>query len=80
MKKIKFHESEDENGERKCRILYAKFQKSSEPPFIILFLVKNHIVKNEANARRLVLAAILIFFLLSALLFIKAFSGLIIID
>ena len=62
-------------GDKKCRLLYARFQKSSEPPAIILFLIRVHIVKSEVAARRLVVLVICIFFLLSIYLSIKALSN-----
>lgn len=80
MKKIKFHEEENIHGDRKYRFLYAKFQKSSEIPLIIIFLLKNHIVKSEAGARKLVIFTIIFFFLLSFMLFIRALGGLMIIN
>ena len=62
------------------RLLYAKFQRSSEIPAIILFLIKRHIVKDEDSARRLVVTIVLIILLTSAYLFFRCTSGPIFID
>lgn len=69
---IEFDEdTKNSNG----RLLYAKFQKSSNPPSIILFLIKRRIVRNEASARRLLLVFVIFVLLLSLYLFTKGMSG-----
>ena len=60
---------------KKCRFLYSKFQRSSEPPAIIMFLIRKHIVKSEAAARWLVVLLVCLFFLLSMCIAIKASSS-----
>ena len=57
------------------RLLYAKFQKSSQTPYIITLLIKNHIVKDEKGARKLLLAISLIIFIISMYFIIKSFNG-----
>ena len=56
-------------------LLYAKFQKSSETPSIILFLIKKHIVKDEASARRLLLTLVIFVFLISIYFFSNSFGN-----
>ena len=59
----------------KKKFLYARFERSSEIPFIILFLIKKRVVRNEKEARKLVLAFILIMLLISAYLMIDCTNG-----
>ena len=54
--------------------LYAKFQKSSEVPFIISFLIRNRVVKSERTAIILVLFVACLFFLISITLFFNCFT------
>jgi hypothetical protein len=62
------------------RILYSKFQKSSETPTIISFLISKGIVKNEDSARLLLLIVTIIVFLVSIYFFFRGFSGPVFID
>lgn len=62
------------------KFLYAKLQKSSTPPSIVVFLVKNQIVKTEASARRLWLFLIIVIFLISFALIIKCVNNPVFID
>lgn len=57
------------------RFLYAKFQKSSEIPSVLGFLIKIHLAKNERGARIFILVVVILVFLISAYLFINSFSG-----
>ncbi|MEI6553158.1 MAG: hypothetical protein WCO09_01170 [bacterium] len=61
-------------------ILYAKFQKSADTPFIISFLIKRHIVKSEAGARRLLLVVTIIVLVISIYLIRNSFNGPVFID
>ena len=54
--------------------LYAKFQRSSEVPYIISFLIKNRVVKSETAAIMLVLFITCLFFLVSITLFFNCFT------
>lgn len=73
MRKIKFEKEDSEN--KKTRFLYARFERSSEPPEIILFLIRKHIVKDEASARRLILLIIIVLFLISLATFTNVLVG-----
>lgn len=57
------------------RALYSKFEKSSETPSIISFLVRKHIVRNENNARVLLLIVALVIFAISLYFIIDSFKG-----
>ena len=71
---------EEKQSKEGRRFLYAKFQRSAEIPFIILFLIKHRIVKNEKSARRLIIFVILAAFLLSVYFFLDCTQGPIFID
>lgn len=62
------------------RLLYAKFQKSSDVPPIVSFLIKIHFAKNEETARRIVLTIILIALLVAVYLITNSFNSPIFID
>ena len=59
----------------KKKFLYSRFERSSEVPFIILFLIKKRIARNEKEARRLVIAFIIAVLLISAYLITSCSSG-----
>lgn len=65
---------------KNSRLLYAKFQKSSQTPPIILFLIRKRIVRNEDSARRLLLIITLVVFALSIYMIVNSFSGPVFID
>jgi hypothetical protein len=60
--------------------LYAKFQRSSEIPYIILFLIRKHVVKDEKGAIVLVIASVIIMLVLSIYLFTKGYGDPVFID
>jgi hypothetical protein len=70
-------EFDDQTSEesKDSHLLYAKFQKSSQVPFIISFLIKRHIVKNEDSARKLLLALSIVILAISIYLIINSFNG-----
>ncbi|MEI6042242.1 MAG: hypothetical protein WCQ00_01610 [bacterium] len=76
---IEFDEQGGESS-KNSRLLYAKFQKTIQPPAIILFLIRKHIVKDEKRARILLLVLVLLIFFISAYLFIKGLGGPVFID
>lgn len=61
---------EGENEQRKDSLLYGKFQKSSETPGIITFLLKHHIVKSEQQAKTLLVGLFFFFIVLSIVILI----------
>lgn len=61
-------------------LLYAKLQNSSQPPSIVTFLIKKHIVKNENSARALLLIVSITMFAVSLYFIIKSFNGPVFID
>jgi hypothetical protein len=63
------------DGKKSKSFLYSRFKRSSEVPFIILFLIKKGIARNEKEARRLVLASVLIILLISLYLSISCSNG-----
>ena len=71
---LEFDDKIDEGG-KDSRLLYAKFQKSSQIPFIISFLIKRHIVKNEDSARKLLLVLSIVILAISIYLIINSFNG-----
>lgn len=54
--------------------LYAKLQRSGEVPFIILFLIRQKIVKTERAAVALTLFVICLFILISIVLTFNCFT------
>jgi hypothetical protein len=66
-------EKEDQN--KPSHLLYAKFQNSSQTPFIIAFLIRKHIVRNEDSARRLLLILSILIIAISIYLIISSFNG-----
>ncbi len=76
---LEFDEEAGGNGSHN-RLLYAKFQKSSQAPFMVTFLINRHIVKNEDSARRLLLIITIIIFVISIYLILKGTSGPVFID
>jgi hypothetical protein len=55
-------------------LLYAKFQRSSEVPAIILFLIRKRIVKTEGAAIALILFLVIVFIMISINLFLTCFT------
>ena len=70
---IEFDEQTNE-GSKNSRLLYAKFQKSSQTPSLVKFLIKRHIVKNEDNARVLLLVLSVVIFAISIYFIINSFN------
>ncbi len=58
-----------EKKKKEGSLLYAKFQRSSEVPSMILFLIRKHIVKTERAAIALILFVVIVFALISIDLF-----------
>ena len=79
MPSIEF-DDESKLGSPSSRLLYAKFQKSADTPFVVSLLIKSHIVKNEAGARKLLLAVVIIILAISAYLIKGSFDGPVFID
>jgi len=67
-------DDETEIGGRPDHLLYAKFQKSSQPPYIITFLIKRHIVKDEDGARKLLLIIAVVVFIVSVYFISTSFN------
>ncbi len=53
------------------KLLYARFEKSMEPPAIIIFLLDKRFVKNERVANLLILSLIICFVIISLLIYIN---------
>ena len=71
---LEFDDKTD-GGSKTSYLLYAKFQKSSQTPSIISFLIKRHIVKNEDRARLLLLVLSVVIFVISIYLIVNSFNG-----
>lgn len=74
---LEFNEQDgiDHGKDKTERLLYARFQDSSETPSVLSFLVKIHLAKNERGARIFILVVILLAFFISVYFFVNAFSG-----
>ena len=77
--KLEFDEQTNQTNGR-GRLLYAKFQKSSQPPSIVLFLIKTRIVKTEDSARILLLVITILIFTISIYMIAQSFNGPVFID
>jgi hypothetical protein len=66
---------DEKEASKPSHLLYAKFQNSSQTPFIISFLIRKHIVRNEDSARRLLLILSVLIFAVSIYLIINSFNG-----
>ena len=55
-------------------VLYSRFQPSNELPFVIRMLIKGKLVKNEAQAQKLILLVVLLLVIVAAVFFILSFQ------
>lgn len=60
---------------RPSHILYARFQKSSQTPSIVNFLIRIHLAKDENIARKLLLVLSIVIFVVSVYFIIGSFDG-----
>ena len=74
MPSIEFDE-EKKADNQSGRILYGKFQKTADTPSIISFLIRKHIVKDEATARKLLLIITIIIFVISFFMIKNSFNS-----
>lgn len=61
-------------GLPRVSVLYSKFQPCNELPWIIKFLIKAKLAKNEKQAERLILLLILVLILAAIVLFALSFK------
>jgi hypothetical protein len=55
-------------------VLYSKFQPSNDLPFVVRALIKTKMVRNEAQAQKLILTVVLAFIIVAAVFFILSFN------